>query len=275
MKLRIRAHSLFAHLLLVAACVVVFFPLVWMLSTSFKMPQEVFTHEIRIVPHAPTFENYVYVWQETPLLIWLFNSLVTALGITVSQVLTSLLAAYGFGYYEFRGKNALFLASIGSMIIPFAVIMVPNYIIISKLRLLNTWFAVILPYSVSGLGIFLIRQYILSFPKELFDAAKLDGSNSWKTLWTILAPIIKAPIFALSIVFFLDAWNMYFWPLLVLSKNETRTFSVGLQYFVDFEEGQRWGPFMSASTLGALPVVIAYVLAQKQIIRVYVTSGLK
>jgi sn-glycerol 3-phosphate transport system permease protein len=188
-----------------------------MLSTSFKEANELFTHEIRIIPRSPTIKNYVYVWTNTPFIIWLVNSAVTALGITICQVITSLLAAFSFGYYNFKGKRILFLIFIGSMIIPFAVIMIPNYIIISKLGLLNTWWAVILPYSVNGFGIFLLRQYILSFPSEIFDAAKIDGANSWKTLWYVLAPVIKAPIFALSIVFFLDAWNMYFWPLLVLT----------------------------------------------------------
>jgi len=274
-------HSIFIkslpiHLLLIIACIITFFPMVWMFSTSIKEAQEVFTHEIRLIPHKPTLSNYIYVWKNTPFVRWLINSAVTALGITIGQIITSLLAAYAFGYYHtFKGKNILFITFVGSMIIPFAVIMIPNYIIISKMKLLNTWWAVILPYSVNGFGIFLLRQYILSFPGELFDAAKLDGANSWKTLWHVLAPVIKAPIFALSIVFFLDAWNMYFWPLLVLTENETRTFSIGLQYFVDFEEGQDWGAFMAASTMGAIPALLAYLIAQKQIIQVYIKSGLK
>lgn len=272
---RIRFNALVAHLLMIVTCVVIFFPLLWMLSTSVKLPNELFDHGARLIPKSPTLRNYLYVWENTPFLIWLFNSFVTAVGIAVCQIITSLLAAFSFGYYDFRGSRFLFLLCIGSMIIPFAVIMIPNYITISRMGVLNTWWAVILPYSVNGFGIFLLRQYILAFPRELFDAAHLDGASSWKILWSVLAPIVKAPIFALSIVFFLDAWNMYFWPLLVLTENTTRTFSIGLQYFIDFEEGQDWGAFMSAATLGALPAVAAYLVAQKQIIRVYITSGLK
>ena len=275
MRLKPLIKKLPIHILLIIACIITFFPLVWMFSTSFKETKEIFTHEIRLIPLKPTFANYIYVWKSTPFVRWLLNSAVTALGITIGQIVTSLLAAFAFGYYDFKGKNFLFMVFVGSMIIPFAVIMIPNYIIIAKMKLLNTWWAVILPYSVNGFGIFLLRQYILSFPDELFDAAKLDGASSWKTLWRVLTPVIKAPIFALSIVFFLDAWNMYFWPLLVLTENETRTFSIGLQYFVDFEEGQDWGAFMSASTMGALPALVAYLIAQKQIIKVYITSGLK
>lgn len=275
MKPKIDIRLLPTHVILLISCIVIFFPLVWMLSTSFKEASEVFTHEIRLIPRAPTLANYIYVWKSTPFLRWLLNSAITALGITLCQIITSLFAAYAFGYYDFFGKKFLFLTFVGSMIIPFAVIMIPNYIIIAKMKLQNTWWAVILPYSVNGFGIFLLRQYILTFPKELFDASKLDGANSWITLWRILAPVIKAPVFALSIVFFLDAWNMYFWPLLVLTENTTRTFSIGLQYFVDFEEGQDWGAFMAASTMGAFPALAAYIVAQKQIIRVYITSGLK
>lgn len=275
MKLKSYLRSFPTHILLIIACIMTFSPLLWMLSTSIKEPVEVFTHEIRIIPKRPTLSNYVYVWENTPFARWLLNSAVTAFGITLCQIITGLLAAYAFGYYNFKGKNILFLIVTGSMIIPFAVTMIPNYIIIAKLELMNTWWAVILPWSINGFGVFLLRQYVLTFPSELFDAAKLDGANSWKTLWRVLVPVIKAPIFALSIVFFLDAWNMYFWPLLVLTENETRTFSIGLQYFLDFEEGQNWGGFMAASSMGAFPALIMYLIAQKQIMQVYITSGLK
>ena len=142
-------------------------------------------------------------------------------------------------------------------------------------RILKTGSAVKVKHLPNAFGVFLLRQYFLSFPRELLDAAKLDGATSWQVLWRILAPLSKAPIFALSVLFFLDAWNQYFWPLLVLTEPEARTIPIGLQQFLDIESGHRWGPFMASATIACLPTLLAYLVAQKQIIGAAITSGFK
>ena len=161
------------------------------------------------------------------------------------------------------------------MIVPFQVTMIPNYIFIAKLNLLNTWWAVILPNLATAFGVFLLRQYFLAFPRDFFDAAKLDGANSWQILWRIAVPLGKAPIFALIVLFALDAWNMYFWPLLVLTEQTARTIPIGLQQFLDHEMGHRWGPFMATATLASLPALLAYLVAQRQIMSTFITTGSK
>jgi sn-glycerol 3-phosphate transport system permease protein len=275
MKPRSVPTQLLYNLLLILISLVVVFPIIWMLSSAFKLPQELFTQEIRIIPLQPTFENFVIAWRDYGVPRWLWNSTVTSILITLGQVVTSLLAAYAFGVFTFRGRNTLFAFFLGSMIVPFQVTMIPNYILVSRLDLLNTWWAVVLPNLPNAFGVFLLRQYFLSFPRELFDAARLDGANSWQVLWTVLAPLSKAPIFALSVLFFLDAWNQYFWPLLVLSEPLARTIPIGLQQFLDIEAGHRWGPFMAAATIASIPTLGAYLAAQKQIISAFDTSGFK
>jgi len=275
MKRRHAISALPSHLFLGVVSFLVIFPIVWMVSSAFKVPQELFSEEIRILPQTPTLENFVVAWQKYGVPRWLLNSFVTSTGITIGQIVTSLLAAYAFGVFIFRGREALFGIFLGTLIVPFQVTMIPNYILIAKMDLLNTWWAVILPNLPNAFGVFLLRQYFLSFPRELLDAAKLDGATSWQVLWRILAPLSKAPIFALSVLFFLDAWNQYFWPLLVLTEPEARTIPIGLQQFLDIESGHRWGPFMASATIACLPTLLAYLVAQKQIIGAAITSGFK
>jgi sn-glycerol 3-phosphate transport system permease protein len=268
-------RSLPSHLFLIGVSLLVVFPIVWMISSAFKLPQELFSEEIHILPQNPTLENFVTAWQNYGVPRWMFNSFVTSTGITVGQIATSLLAAYAFGTFVFRGRETLFAIFLGTLIVPFQVTMIPNYILITKMDLLNTWWAVILPNLPNAFGVFLLRQYFLSFPRELLDAARLDGATSWQVLWRILAPLSKAPIFALSVLFFLDAWNQYFWPLLVLTEPAARTIPIGLQQFLDSETGHRWGPFMASATIACLPTLFVYLVAQKRIIGAAITSGFK
>lgn len=275
MKPKQALFSAFSHVLLVLLCLVIVFPIVWMISSAFKEPRELFTQGIRIIPHDPTFENFTVAWRDYGVDRWLLNSFATSLGITIGQLLTSLLAAYAFAVFVFRGRDQLFYVFLASMIVPFQVTMIPNYILISRMDLLNTWWGVILPNLASAYGVFLLRQYFRSFPQELYDAARLDGASWWRILWQILVPLSKAPIFALGVLFFLDAWNQYFWPLLVLTEPAARTIPIGLHQFLDIEAGHRWGPFMAVATIASVPTLVAYIVAQRQIIGAFITSGLK
>jgi sn-glycerol 3-phosphate transport system permease protein len=247
----------------------------WMFSGSFKTLEELYASSIRLIPLAPTLENFVQAFKAWPLGRWLFNSAVIALGITLGQLLTSLLAGYGFARFDFRGKDIFFIMVIGTMIVPFAVTMIPNYIFISSMGGRNTYWGVIVPYLASGFGIFLMRQHIMSLPPDLFDAAKIDGANSWHNLWHIAVPLSKGPLTALTILLGLNAWNIFFWPMLVLTKPEMQTLPIGLMSFVDIEWGIKWGPLMSAASTASLPALIVYAVGQKHIMGSFVISGLK
>jgi len=275
MRLKNLSIGLFLSVILALVCGAIVFPVVWMVSSALKTPQELFSDTIVIIPRQPTLQNFVQAWRSYGIAHWFVNSAATSLGIMVGQVLTSLLAAYAFAAFEFRGRNALFMLFLGSMVVPFQVTMVPNYILVSRMKLLDTWWAVILPNLPNAFGVFLLRQHFLTFPRDLFDAAKLDGASSWTVLWRIVLPLAKASVAAITILFLLDAWNMYFWPLLVLKEPTARTIPIGLQQFIDYEMGHRWGPFMATATMASLPVLVAYALAQRQIVNAYITSGLK
>jgi len=250
-------------------------PVLWMISTSFKRPTDLFVAGLGLLPPRPVLTNYVLAWTSYLLPTWFLNSLVTALCITTGQLVTSALAAYGFARFPFPGRQLCFLAVLGAMIVPFQVTMIPNYILVANLGLLNTWGAVILPNLPSAFGIFLLRQYFLTLPQELFDAASLDGAGAWRTFWSVVLPLSRAPLGALAIYLFLGAWNAYFWPLLVLSQPESHTLPIGLRSFLDDELGIQWGQLMAAATLASLPALAAYVAAQRQIISSFVMTGIK
>lgn len=275
LRRNLRPFSVASHAIALALSGLVVFPLLWMFSTAFKRDDEFFTPDIRLVPHRPTLDNFAQVWTEEPMLVWFGNSLATSVGIMTGQLLLSLLAAYGFARFEFRGKRPLFLLVLGSMIVPFQVTMIPNYILVSDWGLLNTIWAVIVPSLPAGFALFLLRQHILVFPRDLFDAAEIDGANSWQVLWWIVVPISRSAIAALGILLLLNAWNMYFWPLLVLTEKTAQTLPLGLRHFTDAEAGNAWGLLMAGATLASLPPLLAYALAQRQIVNSFVTSGLK
>lgn len=264
-----------AHGCIVLIILALLLPVLWMISTSFKRPTDLFAPGLGLLPPRPVLTNYVLAWSSYLLPTWFLNSLVTALCITAGQLVTSALAAYGFARFPFPGRRFCFLAVLGAMIVPFQVTMIPNYILIANLGLLNTWGAVILPNLPSAFGIFLLRQFFLTLPQELFDAASLDGAGIWQIFWRVVLPLSRAPLGALAIYLFLGAWNAYFWPLLVLSEPASHTLPIGLRSFLDDELGIQWGQLMAAATLASLPALVAYVAAQRQIISSFVMTGIK
>jgi sn-glycerol 3-phosphate transport system permease protein len=263
------------HMLLVLLILVILFPMMWMISASFKQTGEIFASGLNLVPIKPVLSNYVIAWKKFPLPTWCLNSVVTAGGTVLGQLITSILAAYGFARFSFRGQRVCFMVVLGAMIVPFQVTMIPNYILVANWGLLDTWWAVIVPNLPSAFGIFLLRQYFLALPQELFDAASLDGANTWQTFLRVVVPLSRAPMGALAVYLFLNAWNAYFWPLLVLSEPGAQTLPIGLRSFLDTEIGIEWGQLMAAATLASLPALVAFFTAQKQIISSFVMTGVK
>lgn len=274
-----RSRSLLSAVLRIAAlavvCAAVIFPVLVMVSNSFKPSDDLFVKGLNLIPRRVTFSNYGVAWTQYEVPRWFLNSVGTTVGITVLQMCIYVLGAYGIVFFDFKGKNFWFGFFVASMIVPFQATMIPNYILISKAGLLNTWAAVILPSVASAFGIFLLRQNFMTFPHALYEAALLEGCNSWQILWKIVVPVTKAAISALAIVSFIDAWNLYFWPLLVMNTPESQTLSTGLQQFIDYEMGSRWGPFMATATLACLPTMVIYFIMQREIIATYANSGLK
>lgn len=278
MGMRLKSSSinkLMTHFFLVVICFIIIFPLFWMLSTSFKTPGELFTEDLRLIPKEPSFINYKNVFTEWPVFTWIVNSLIIAAGITLGRLVTSVLAGFSFAYFKFFGKTALFFLVVWSLSIPFMTTMIPNYITISKIGFLNSHIGVILPNLGYAFGIFFLRQHIRSIPTALFDAAYIDGANSWKILWRVVVPVIRGSIIALAVLIAIDAWNIFFWPLLVLTQKNLHTLPIGLTSFQDAEAGTFWGELMAASTIASIPMFLLYAFTRPYLIEASITSGTK
>ncbi len=263
------------HGLLCLACALIVFPLFWMLSTAVKPPQEIFAGTFRLSPERFTLENFRAAMTAVPIVRLFVNSLVVAFGVTVTQAVTSILAAYACALMPIPGRNVWFAFFVATMMIPFQVTMIPNYLLVSKLELLNTYTGLIVPQAITGFGIFMLRQAFRSLPRSLVEASVLDGANSWQTLWRVVVPANRTAIAAVSILFFINTWNQYLWPLLVATDRSMKTLPVGMQEFVNLEGGTMWGPLMAAASMAILPALVAYLLAQRYILESFVTAGLK
>ena len=269
------ARGFALHMALILLVIVNIFPVLWMISSAFKLPTELFTKEIRLIPQQPTWENFRIALFEYDFPVWLLNSVVTTLGMSVFQVALLFMAAFALSYYRTRFNEAVFYMLIATMVIPFQVTMVPNYILISRLKLMNTWGAVILPNLASASTFFFLRQHVRGIPAVFYEVAHIEGGGSFHTLSHVVLGLSAGPVSAMFILCIIDGWNQYFWPLLVLTKPETRTLTIGLQQFLDHEAGNRWGPFMATATLASLPVIAIYLMIQRNIIQAFVTAGIK
>ena len=261
-----------AHILLL---VVIIFPLLWMVSSSLKSPKELFSGGINLIPQQATLENYQKVFRDYDFFHWLLNSVATTLGIFVLQVLIALMGAFALGYYKTRWNSVMFYFVIITMVIPFQVTMIPNYILVSKMGLVNGWGAVILPYAANATTFFFLFQQVRGIPKAYYEVSRIEGAGSVWAFSHVMMGLCKASIAAVSILTIIDAWNLYFWPLLVLSSPSSRTLTIALKQFADYEVGDNWGPFMATATLASLPVIVAYAFFQRHIIDAFVSSGIK
>jgi sn-glycerol 3-phosphate transport system permease protein len=260
------------HVLLVLLSLIAIFPFYWMLNTSFKPAGEIYSTSL--LPDHWTFDNYVHAWKSIPMARMLTNSLVVAVVQTVAQLLTSILAAFAFIRWEFRGKTIVYALISLTWLVPFQVIMIPNYVVISGWGLRNSLLGLIIPNIVSAFAVLQLYNTFKSFPKTLIEAAHLDGASDWSVLWRTIFPNLRSTIAATGVLLFISAWNDYFWPLLVTNKPKFSTLQIGLQSFLSTETNQ-WGPLMAATTMASLPILIIYLVLQRQIIDSFLKGGLR
>ncbi|WP_244226532.1 carbohydrate ABC transporter permease [Paenibacillus protaetiae] len=264
--------SFVKHALLVCLSFVAVFPLYWMIATSLKTEGDVFSSSI--IPLHATLQNYTQAWRAVPMFRMLSNSMVVAIVQTLVQLLTSVLAGYAFTRWEFRGSSLIYGLIALTWLVPFQVIMIPNYVAVSGFGWRDNLLGLIVPNLVSAFAVLQLYNAFKSYPKTLIEAARLDGASDWGLLWRTIVPNLKASIASIGILLFITAWNDYFWPLLVTTKLEHSTVQKGLQMFIS-SDGNMWGALMAATTITSLPVLIIYLLLQRQIIDSFVKGGLK
>ncbi|ASS66086.1 MULTISPECIES: carbohydrate ABC transporter permease [unclassified Paenibacillus] len=260
------------HVLLIAVSFLAIFPLYWMIVTSLKPEAEVYS--AAWFPSHPTLDNYKTAWSSIPMARMLSNSLVTAAAQTAAQVATSILAAYAFVRWRFRGSGLIYGLIALTWLVPFQVIMIPNYVAVSGFGWRDSLMGLIVPNAASAFAVMQLYGAFRSYPAALIEAARLDGCGDWAILWKTILPNLKAPIASIAILLFITSWNDYFWPLLVTTKMEHSTIQKGLQMFIS-SDGNMWGALMAGTTIASLPVLVIYLLLQRSIIDSFVKGGLK
>lgn len=251
------------------------FPLLWLVSTSFKSAEEqIFQFPPRFIPEFPTFENYIQVWQTNPFGQYLFNSCIVAVLSVVLNLLFCSLAAYPLARLEFKGKNVIFALIVSTLMIPFQIVMIPLYILTVQLGLRNSYFGVILPSLASAFGIFLLRQAFQGVPKELEEAARMDGCSELGLWWSVMLPAIRPALSTLAIFVFIGSWSDFLWPLIVLDRPELYTLPLGVANLAG-TFSLDWRLIAAGSIISIAPVILFFAFVQRYIVPTDVGAGVK
>ena len=249
-------------------------PFLLMLSSAFKTSAEIIQIPPSFLPAHPSFASFRTVLNEAPYVRWFANSLLVAFAVTALALLTSSLAGYVFAKFEFPGRGFLFVVLLGTMMVPFPVLLIPQYLIADHLGLINSLWALVLPGMASAFGIFLMRQFIAGIPNDLIEAGRLDGASEFTIFARIVLPLAKPPLAALGVFTFLGSWNDYLWPLVVINDLNKNTLPLALSFF-NSQHTQRYDLVMAASAMAVVPVIIVFIIFQRQIVNALVLAGLK
>ena len=259
---------------LAVASIVFVLPLLLMVLAAFKPSAEILRVPPRLLPEAPTLDNFRTVLAEAPYLTWYRNSLVVAGAVTALAMATSALGGYIFAKFEFPLKKPLFALVLATLMIPFPVLLIPNYLVANRLGLLNSLWALILPGVVSAFGIFLVRQFVAGIPSDLIEAARLDGASEWAIFLRIVVPLVRPALAALGVFTFLASWNDYLWPLVAINDLQKSTLPLALVFF-NSVNATRYDLVMAAATMAIVPVLVVFLVFQRQIVKALVLAGMK
>ena len=273
-KKRSPVTRIFLYIVLALIVVITLIPFLWMLSASVKANKDVFNFPIVWIPSMPRWENYVEIWSRIPLLTFLLNTLKLSVIVSFLQVLTSSFAAYAFAKLEFKGRKTLFLAYIATIAVPWQAYMVPQFIMMSKMGLNNSHMAIICLQAFSAFGVFMMRQFYLSIPNELSEAARIDGLSEYGIWFRIMLPNAKPAVTTLIIFTFVTTWNDFLGPMIYLTRTELKTIQIGLRMFTT-QYTSDYALIMAASVVALIPVLIIFLSLQKQFVQGVVTSGIK
>ena len=263
------------HLFLVVVVFLLLMPIVFAISNSFKTMQEAFNTVFQVIPLHPTLENYRHVFDKLPFVKITLNTFLIASTVTIFKTITGLLAAYAFVYFRFKGKGFLYFIMLSTLFIPFTFTMIPNYLLISKIGLRDRIWGVALPQLADVLGIFLLRQAMRGIPLALIEAARMENIRHMKIMRDIVIPLVRPSIISTGIIFFINSWNEYVWPVLILKSKENYTLSLALQMYISAEGGTEFTIAMAVSVLTMLIPLVLYIIFQRYIINTFAASGLK
>lgn len=273
-KRKLSAGQIITFVLLTIGAFSMILPFFWMVSTSIKTTGETLAIPPVWLPENWQWSNYETALTMAPFDQYFINSVIITLSSTIGEVITSILAAFAFSKLQFFGKSILFTILISTMMVPFELLMIPTYLTLSKMGMINSYWAMIIPFLASVFSVFLLKQNFEAVPKQLYYAAKVDGASDWRFLWQILVPMSKSSIVTVVILKMIGSWNSFMWPLMVTNETHLRPLPVGLQAFTT-EAGTYFELLMAAATIVVLPMIIIYLFLQKYIIKGISNTGVK
>ena len=273
-RVRVSIGRGFTHLALLVLALVFAVPFVWMFLSSFKPALEIIRIPPTFWPEKPTFENYTTIFTRLKFARYYLNSLIVSACITVIAIFTSSLAGFVFTKFKFPGKELLFVLFIAGLMIPFAIIVLPMFLFVSKIGLQNTFLGLILPLCISPFGIFLMRQFMEGIPMAMVEAARIDGASNLWTYFRVMVPLSKAGMGGVGVFTFLWTWNQLWWPLMIISKADMRTVPLGIAALA-FQHAKRYDMIVTGAALAVIPVMIVFAFAQRGVIKGVTLTGLK
>lgn len=264
---RRRPQTLIVYACLVVAAGLVGLPFFWMIVTSLKSPAEIVQYPPTWWPGRIRWENYAEAWQAAPFGRFYLNSVVTGAAATVLQVVLALFMAYAFALVRFPGKSFLFLLVLATMMIPLEMKLIPNYLLLNKLNWIDTYWALIVPPAAHAFPVFVFHEQFKTLPRDLIDAAKVDGAGHLRILATLVIPLSRPVVAAVTLIALLGRWNDYLWPLIVTNREVMRTLPVGLAYLKESQEGGlRWNILMAGSVFVIIPMLVLFLCVQRQFV---------
>ncbi len=271
---RRRRDALIAYPLLLIVAFIALLPFYWMIASSLKTMENMFAYPIQWIPNPVNWQSYPAAWQAQDFPRYFVNSVAVAISITLGNLLLASLAGYSLAQFRYKGRNLLFLLILSTMMLPLEVTMVPLFLIIKQFDWANTYQGMIVPFLVEGFGVFLMRQYLLGIPRDLIEAARMDGASELRIYAQIVMPLCKPALAALGVFTFREAWDMYIWPLIIITKDSLRPVPLGISLFMS-SYGTAWDQLMAVATIGTLPMIILFFFLQRSFIQGIAITGLK
>ncbi|MDP8217416.1 MAG: carbohydrate ABC transporter permease [Candidatus Theseobacter exili] len=262
------------HLFLFFVFVITIVPFLWMISTSFKSSEGIFAFPPKFIPVNPTLEHYKDLFEKVKFLGHFKNSLIIAVSITLLNLFFNSLAGYAFAKYKFPGREKIFTLLLVTMMVPGQVAMMPVFLILKNLGLLNTYLGLIIPGASGVFGIFLMRQFMKTIPNDLIESARIDGCSEFRIFWSIMLPLCKPALATLAIFTFMGAWNEFIWPLIIMTKEEMYTLPVALAN-LNGQHNTEWGLLMAGSVIIIIPILVTFIALQRYFMKGIVLTGLK
>jgi len=259
------ARSLLLLLVLVVIGFFILIPFFWMLSISFKKLSDIFVFPLKLIPRNPTVENYAATFTNLAFIRSFLNSMLVACAITAGSIIVSSMAGYALAKYRFRFRNAILLIIIIGIMIPIHVVVIPLFLQMNRLGLINSYFALILPFIVSPWGVFLVRQFLVDIPNDLIDAARIDGAREFRIFWSIVLPLSRPVMAVLAVITFLNAWNEFLWPVVAVRDENLRTLPLYIAGFFRLFN-VNYSEMMASAFMATLPVLVIFFILQKQFV---------